>query len=69
MDIDHIKKLGRTWKRTKDAYDEARHALGLALLEATEADVPQKDLAAAVDTNREQIRLMVNRARADRAKG
>jgi hypothetical protein len=66
--MDEIRKLGRTWKRANAAAEDARKALAQALLEAAEAGTAQKELAEAVGTNREQIRLMVNRARAERAK-
>jgi hypothetical protein len=67
--VEDLKKLARNWRRAEANLGAARRALGAALLEATEAGVPQKDLVALTGVNRETIRLMCQKARAERAAG
>lgn len=64
--VKRLKRLARSWRSAEDRLAAARHELAVALLEATEADMPQKDIAAAAGTNRETVRLMVNKARDER---
>lgn len=66
--VDDLKKLARNWRRADTALADARRALGAALLDATEAGTPQKDLVALTGINRETIRLMCAKAREERAK-
>ncbi len=66
--MDDLKKLAQRWRRADVALQEARRTLAEALLAAAEANVPQKDVVAETGINRETIRLMVEKARKERAK-
>jgi hypothetical protein len=65
--MEDLKKLARAWRRADTALVEARRALSVALLEATEAGTPQRELVELTGINRETIRLMCQRAREERA--
>jgi hypothetical protein len=66
--MEDLKRLARNWRRADAALKEARKVLATALLEATEAEVPQKDIVAATGINRETIRVMCASAREERRK-
>lgn len=66
--MDDLKKLAQKWRRADAALAETRRILAEALLAAAEANVPQKDVVAETGINRETIRLMVEKARKERAK-
>lgn len=60
---ERLKAAARAYKRAEATYEARRREWVAVVMEATEAHVPQKDIAAAADVTRETIRRIVDKER------
>lgn len=60
---ERLKSTARAYKRAEAVFEQRRRDWVAVVMEATEAEIPQKEIAAAAGVTRETVRRIVDKER------